>query len=68
MREVALATLVMAGSVFGIMKLLPSELLHILVGVPVGMIVYLLMAHILNIKEKREITTIIVSFLKKKTV
>jgi len=68
MREVALATLVMAGSVFGIMKLLPSELLHILVGVPVGMIVYLLMAHILNIKEKREITMIIVSFLKKKTV
>ena len=58
MRLVVYATLIMSIGVFIIMIILPTDFLKLLIGVPLGICIYLLLAYLMKIKEVEEVVKI----------
>jgi O-antigen/teichoic acid export membrane protein len=63
MWRVICATLVMSTVVFIVMIILPSDFLKLLIGVPLGVGIYLLLAYLLRIKEIKEVVKIVQPFI-----
>lgn len=59
------ATLVMSTAVFISMIMLPSDLLKLLIGVPLGIGIYLLTAYLMKIKEVDEVKKMVYTFVKR---
>jgi len=65
MWRVVCATLIMSAVVFISMIFLPSDLLKLLVGIPVGLLIYLLAVYLLKVNELKEIYKIIQPYVKR---
>jgi O-antigen/teichoic acid export membrane protein len=63
MMPVICATLIMSAAVLGTITFLPSDFLKLITGLLLGAIIYLLMAHLLSIKEIEEVVKIIKPFV-----
>ena len=68
MKLVVLATLIMSIIVIGTMAILPSDFLKLLIGLPLGLIIYLFSSYILKIEEISEVFKIINSIFRKKVI
>lgn len=58
MRLVIYSTLIMSIGVFIIMSILPTDFLKLLIGVPLGIGIYLLLSYLMKIKEVEEVVKI----------
>lgn len=65
MKTVAIATLIMAVSVFGITHVLPGDFIKLLAGSVLGIVTYLLSAYFMKIEELNEVKKMAMQMMEK---
>jgi hypothetical protein len=68
MRLVVFATMIMSACVLGVMLILPTDPLKLLVGIPIGIIIFLTAAFLFKIEELNEVFKVILSILGKQDI
>jgi O-antigen/teichoic acid export membrane protein len=68
MRLVVFATMIMSACVLGVMLILPTDPLKLLVGIPIGIIIFFTTAFLFKIEELNEVFKVILSILGKQDI